>query len=111
MNDSNLSPTVTRYFELMAGPDKTRAVEVFGTDATVSDDGRTYRGRDAILGWLSGPASEFTTTSTRLSAEQTGTRALVVVRLEGDFPGGRVDLSYAFDQDPDGLIDSLTITA
>ncbi|MCG2797667.1 MAG: nuclear transport factor 2 family protein [Cellulomonas sp.] len=110
MNNSNLSPMVTRYFELMASPDKTRTVEVFSTDATVIDDGHTYRGHDAILGWLSGPASEFTTTSTRLSAEQTGTRALVVVRLEGDFPGGRVDLSYTFDHDPDGLIDSLTIT-
>lgn len=111
MNDSSLSPMVTRYFELMAGPDKTQVVEVFGTDATVTDDGHTYRGHDAILGWLSGPASEFTTTSTRLLAEQTGTRALVVVRLEGDFPGGRVDLSYAFDQAPDGFIRSLTITA
>lgn len=111
MNNSTLSPMVTRYFELMAGPDKTRVVEVFSPDATVTDDGRTYRGRDAILGWLSGPASEFTLTSTRLSAEQTGPKALVVVRLEGDFPGGRVDLSYAFNQAPDGLIDSLTITA
>jgi hypothetical protein len=77
----------------------------------VTDDGRTYRGRDAILGWLTGPASEYTTTSTWLSAEQSDTTAVVVILIEGDFPGGRVELRYRFEHEPDGFIRALNITA
>ena len=111
MTSSDLSPAITKYFDLMNGPDKTRVAEVFTTDAVVSDDGQAYHGREAILGWLAGPASEHTTTSTRLSAEQSGATALVVILLEGDFPGGRVVLRHEFEQGPAGLINALTIAA
>lgn len=40
----------TWYFELMDGPDKTRVADVFTGDATVLDDGHTYRGRAEIAG-------------------------------------------------------------
>ncbi|GAB2597600.1 nuclear transport factor 2 family protein [Microlunatus antarcticus] len=106
-----LAPAVTTYFALMEGPDKLRVIDVFTPDAVVVDDGRTYRGRDAVRTWLTGAASEFTTTSTRLSAEQAGTTATVVVLLEGDFPGGRVELTHTFELGPDGLVRALSISA
>jgi ketosteroid isomerase-like protein len=111
MTRPDLSPAITEYFDLMDGPDKMRVAEVFTTDAVVVDDGHTYRGREAILGWLTGPASEYTTTSTWKSAEQSDTTAVVIILLEGDFPGGRVELRYEFEQEPDGLISTMSITA
>jgi ketosteroid isomerase-like protein len=111
MTTPELSPAIDHYFELMGGADKTRTIDVFTGDAVVLDDGRTYTGRDEILGWLGGAASEFSYTSTRLSAEQTGDEAIVVVLLDGDFPGGRLELRYRFALDSAGLISRLSITA
>ena len=75
------------------------------------DDEAIDAGREAVLAWLTGPASASTTTSTRLSSERSGRTSVVRSLLEGDFPGGRVELRYAFVEDPDGLITALTITA
>lgn len=111
MTTTDMPPTVATYFELMDGPDKTRVADVFTDDATVLDDGHTYRGRAEIKGWLSGPASEYTTTSTRLSVQRSGATTIVVILLEGNFPGGRVELRYEFRENTDGLLDALSITA
>jgi ketosteroid isomerase-like protein len=105
-------PDVTaadRYFRLTEGEDATAVLEVFATDAVVVDDGRTYRGLEEIRGWLTGAASEFTTTSTRLSVEQEGDAVDVLVRVEGNFPGGRVDLHHRFTTDAAGRVATLTI--
>ncbi len=75
------------------------------------DDGRTYRGREEITVWLTGPASEFTTTSTRLSADRTDQTVVVVIRVEGNFPGGRVELRNFFTLDGTGRLTTLTISA
>ena len=107
--DASLPRVVHEYFDRMRGADKTGTVDLFAPDALVEDDGHSYRGRDEILGWLAGGASEYTYTSTWLSAEAGEDAATVVVRLEGDFPGGVVDLRYVFATTPDGRIGSLSI--
>ena len=56
-----------------------------------------YRGLDEIRQWLQRAASEFTYTRTFLSVEaQAADTWLILNRLEGDFPGGVVDLRYKF---------------
>jgi hypothetical protein len=107
----NLSPSIRTFFELMDGTDKSLAVDVLTTDAVVTDDGRTHRGRDEILEWLRGEASAWTYTSTWVAADETDGVAVIDILLEGDFPGGRVQLRYTFDLAPDGLIRELTIAA
>ncbi|MEP7765177.1 nuclear transport factor 2 family protein [Sanguibacter sp. 25GB23B1] len=98
-----------RYFHLKEAEEATAALAVFAADATVVDDGRTYLGHDEIREWLTGAASEFTTTSTRLSVEQDGDALDVLVRVEGNFPGGRVDLHHRFTTDAAGRVANLTI--
>ncbi|GAA2019885.1 nuclear transport factor 2 family protein [Nakamurella flavida] len=110
MTASVLPPSVTAYFERADAPDPSSVADLFTADAVVLDDGHTYRGRAEILGWLTGPASAFTTTSTWLSAESTAASAVVRILLEGDFPGGRVELTYRFAVAPDGPIADLSIT-
>lgn len=104
-----LPAAVREYFAHREAADKAAAIDVFAPDALVEDDGHRYRGREQILGWLTGAASEYTVTSTWLSAEATADTATVVVRLEGDFPGGVVDLRHLFTTTPDGRIGALSI--
>ncbi len=111
MTSDALSPHVTAYFDLMDHPDSARIDSVFAQGAVVTDDGHTYRGHEQIREWINGPASEFTTTSTRISSAQSEAGADVVVLLEGNFPGGRVELHYRFTQQSDGLITELDISA
>ncbi len=107
--DTQLPAAVREYFARMFEADRSGVIDVFVRDALVEDDGHSYRGRAQILGWLTGAASEYTVTSTRLSAEATADTATVVMRLEGDFPGGVVDLRYVFATTPDGRIATLSI--
>lgn len=111
MTIKDLFPSAATYFDLMKGTDKTRVVTVFTPDAEVIDDGHSYKGHHEILGWLSGPASKFTITSTWLSGSRSGDTATAMIRLEGNFPGSPVDLRHDFRQNGNGLISSLRIAA
>ena len=111
MNQTDLFPAAQRYFELMEESDKSLVLSVFAPDAIVLDDGHRYVGHQEIHRWLTGPASEFTTTSTWLSAEQTADTSSAKIRLAGDFPGSPVTLHYRLTMDTRGQIDSLAITA
>lgn len=108
---SSLLPTaVADYFDYLDGTDKPAAIVTFAPNAVVTDDGHRYAGRDEILGWLGTAASEYTVTSTRLGVQRTVGGVVVTVHLEGDFPGGVVDLRNRFAVDvATGLILSLTI--
>lgn len=106
-----LPTAVADYFALSEGVDRAATIRVFAPDAHVTDDGHDYRGRDEVLAWLDGPASEFETVSTRLSAETVDDVTTVKVRLTGSFPGGEVDLRFVFTLDDSGLIRRLTISA
>ena len=111
MNTTELFPAATEYFRVMEREDKASAIEVFEPNAVVVDDGHTYTGREQILGWLTGAASEFQITSTWLSAERTDTGAVAVIRISGVFPGSPVDLRYEFAEGAGGLIGRLAIAA
>ncbi len=86
-------------------------VSLFAPDATVIDDGHASVGREAILSWIEHSSSEYTYTSEpvrqRIVDESTAT---VVLHLDGDFPGGTVDLRFQFVL-AGGAISQLTIEA
>ena len=70
----------------------------------MTDEGRTYRGRDQILGWLNNAGTEYTFTTEFVSAATQAGRVDVVQHLEGDFPGGTADLHFRF------IVDGALIT-
>lgn len=111
MDRTDLSPAARQYFDLMEGPDKTLVVAVFAPDAVVLDDGHTYSGLEEIRAWLTGPASEFTTTSTWLAADHSDDTSTAVIEIAGDFPGSPVTLHYRFSLNAAGRISRLAITA
>ncbi|GAA1695745.1 nuclear transport factor 2 family protein [Streptomyces yatensis] len=106
---TDLPDVVKRYLKAHNEHDLPAASAALTPDATVIDDGRTYEGIPAIERWLDRATSEYTYTTTLIGAEQDGPdRYTVTQRLEGDFPGGTVDLRYRFLLDQ-GLISHLTI--
>ncbi|MFJ9821339.1 SDR family oxidoreductase [Streptomyces sp. NPDC101151] len=104
-----LPATITRYLKAHRAHDTATAVTAFTDDATVTDDGRTYQGTSAIERWLSRSASEFTYTIDLTGAQQIdATHYIATHHLEGNFPGGSVDLRYQFTL-RDTLIETLVI--
>ena len=86
-----------RYQDAHDQRDTDGALDTFTPGAIVADDGQTYRGRVEIRDWLSRASVRFTYTRTLIdTAEVDNNTWLVTNRLEGDFPGGLVDLRYRF---------------
>ncbi|WP_017983392.1 nuclear transport factor 2 family protein [Amycolatopsis methanolica] len=86
---AELPPAIRDY---LAGP----SAAGFTPDAVVTDDGRTYRGRDEIDGWLRRAATEYQYTATLMGVSPAAGEWTVTQHLTGEFPGGEVDLSYRF---------------
>ena|SRR5438552_780633 len=103
-------PAVVRlYQDAHDRRDADAALASFTVDAVVNDDGHEYRGSVEIRDWLSRASVEFTYTRTLIDAvELDADTWLVTNHLEGDFPGGVVDLRYRFVLS-DGLIRQLDI--
>ena len=96
-DDLELPEVIIRYQEAHDRQDTAAALSAFAADATVVDENREYRGSDEIRHWLRTAASEFSYTRTFVSAETPAAHTwLVLNHLEGDFPGGVVDLRYKF---------------
>jgi hypothetical protein len=97
-----LPTTITKY---LASP----SLSLYADDAVVTDDGKTYRGRDEIRDWLGRAASEFTCTTELIDTRQIDANTYVAANhLEGNFPGGTVDLQFTFTLEDD-LITRLVI--
>ena len=94
---TELPEVVGRYQDAHDRRDTESALATFAAGARVTDDGHDYRGRDEIRDWLSRVSVEFTYTRTLLDATPTAPDTwLVTNHLEGNFPGGVVDLRYRF---------------
>jgi hypothetical protein len=94
---TDLPAVVLRYQDAHDRHDADGALATFTPDAIVTDDGHTYRGLVEIRDWLSRASVEFTYTRTLIDTAQVDDSTwLVTNHLEGDFPGGVVDLRYRF---------------
>lgn len=90
-----LPGVISRYQDAHDRHETEVALSAFAPDARVVDEGREYRGSDEIREWLRTAGSEFTYTRTFVSAEAPAADTwLVLSHLEGNFPGGVVDLRY-----------------
>lgn len=104
-----LPEAVRRYQDAHDHHDTATALSAFTPDARVTDENRTFEGSDQIRRWLESAATEFTYTRNFVRGEQASPNTWVVVNhLEGDFPGGSVELRYQYTV-RGGLISALTI--
>ncbi|MEU1274087.1 nuclear transport factor 2 family protein [Streptomyces sp. NPDC005799] len=105
----DLPEVITRYLTAHGAHDTATAATAFTDDATVIDDGNTYQGSTAIERWLDRSATEFTYTTHLTNAQETDPAHYIATHhLEGNFPGGTVDLRSQFTL-RDDLIEHLAI--
>ena len=109
LDQSELPEIITRYLTAHKARDLDAAIECYTIDASVTDEGRTYNGPQEIEAWLSRSASEFTYTIEAIGAAMRDNDHFDVLHhLEGNFPGGEVDLYFHFTL-RDGKIARLVI--
>lgn len=108
-DSASLPPAVARYLAAQhQGADREAVLDAFAPDAHVRDEGVDYSGHQAIRGWLTTAATEYTYTTTFTGQRREAPdRWIVAARLEGDFPGGIADLRFRFTVRDDLIADLL----
>lgn len=98
MSETHTLPeVVTSYLAAHESRDLDRALAYYTEDAVAVDEGHTYRGKHEIRTWLSRAATEYTYTTTLTDTHHIDDDHYVAVHhLEGNFPGGVVDLNFRF---------------
>ena len=109
IHTDQLPATVRGFLAAHVARDADAALRTFTTTAVVVDDGTTYRGTAEIRRFLSTAGAESTYTTDLVGAQRIdGAHWVATHRLEGDSPGGVVDLRYRFAMDGD-LVAELVI--
>ncbi len=102
---------IATYLERSTSAKPAAASQTFTEFAVVVDNDHTYTGQDAIAAWLTDTAGELAYTTTRLHLKRDELTTTIVNRIEGNFPGRSVTLSYRFELDAEsGLIRELSIS-
>ena len=109
----SLPPVISEYLAASDRGDAEAIIRCFAQDAVVVDEDQEWRGTAAIRRWRATVATAY-----QYTVQVTGAEALgeadgaehhdVHIRLEGNFPGGQVDLTDRFAL-RDGRIASLEI--
>ena len=97
----SMPPVVSNYLAASDRDDIDAIVACFTEDAVVLDENRHWRGADAIRQWRENVATAYEYTvaiigSQALGELDGGQRREVYTHLEGNFPGGQVDLTNRF---------------
>jgi ketosteroid isomerase-like protein len=97
----SLPAVVSTYLAASDRDDIDAIVACFAEDADVLDEDRHWRGLDAIRQWRENVAAAFEYTVAIIGFEslgevEGGQRHEVYTHLEGNFPGGKVDLTNRF---------------
>jgi ketosteroid isomerase-like protein len=98
---TRLPAAVSGYFDAAERDDVDALLVCFATDAVVFDEDAEWRGRAGIRRWRETVATKYDYTLEVLGAEVRAEpdepeRTDVHAHLEGNFPGGTVDLDYRF---------------
>ena len=108
---TELPRTIADYLTAHRTRDADTAITCFTNDAAVIDDGKTYHGTADIHTWLDRSAGKYTYTIELIGADKIDDEHYTAINhLEGDFPGGVVDLHFRFTL-RDGRIARLVIEA
>jgi hypothetical protein len=88
----HLPPAIALYVKAENSGDVEALSECFAPNATVRDEGRTYKGLAAIKEWKAETKKKYKHTVAPLEIGGTVLKA----KLAGDFPGSPVTLEFSF---------------
>ena len=97
---------IQRYYRAAASDELDALLSCFAADAHVLDEQQHFHGVAEIRRWREGLASRFTYTTEITATRREGDDVHVVsTHLEGDFPGGVVDLEQRFTLRDELIVD------
>ena len=99
---------VAAYLTAEEAKDAEALSRCFTEDGIVHDEGRDYRGRDAIRQWKREVDAKYRYVLQAVNAQSQGDMVTVRARLSGEFPGSPVELDHIFKVSNDKIV-SLTI--
>jgi hypothetical protein len=104
----SLPAPVDLYVKIENSGDVDALAECFASNATVRDEGHTYKGLPAIRAWKADTKKKYNHTVVPLEVAHRGGKTLLKAKLTGNFPGSPVTLEFGFVL-KDGKIVSLEI--
>jgi len=87
---------IAAYLAAEEAKDADALSRCFTEDGTVHDEGRDYRGRDAIRQWKQAADEKYRYVLQLVNAQTHGNEVTVRARLTGEFPGSPVELDHIF---------------
>jgi hypothetical protein len=96
------------YIRMENSGDVEAVADCFAPDATVRDEGGTYRGLAAIKEWKAETKKKYGHTVAPLAVAHRDGKTILTARLTGSFPGSPVTIEFSFVLE-EGKIASLEI--
>jgi ketosteroid isomerase-like protein len=104
----NLPAIIQSYIDASNAHDLKLILACLANNAVVRDENETFRGKDAIEGWIAKTIEKYKFHFRPLSAQDRDGQIVVSVEVSGTFPGSPVTLDYHFAIRNDKIL-SLTI--
>jgi hypothetical protein len=91
-----LPTPIERYVQIANSGTAEAAPECFAPDATVYDEGQTYKGAAAINDWMAATKKKYGHTITPLDLAERDGQSVLKARLAGNFPGSPITVNFSF---------------
>jgi hypothetical protein len=104
----SLPSPIDLYVRIENSGDVEALSECFTPNATVHDEGRTYKGLPAIRKWKADTKKKYNHAVAPLAVAHQDGKTVLKAKLTGNFPGSPVTLQFSFVLE-DGKIASLEI--
>jgi hypothetical protein len=92
----NLPAPIAAYVIAENGNDPKAMEQCFAIDATVHDEGQTFKGLAAIQRWKAQTKEKYQHTVEPIAYVPSQGGGIVTMRLTGKFPGSPIEVKFAF---------------
>jgi ketosteroid isomerase-like protein len=99
----DLPRPIAEYFAAEKARDALALAQCFVDDGVVRDEGRTFRGTNAIRDWNAAARKKYQHTVEPLSVIQRDGATIVAGKVAGDFPGSPITLDHVFHLEDDKI--------
>ena len=99
----DLPPTITAFFQAFNPHDATAVTALFTGNALVADEGREYRGGDAINAWIQKANGSYKPRAVPTALAHSDGKIVVTAQVSGTFPGSPAPLHYHFTLNDDKI--------
>ena len=103
-----LPRVIKKYVDASNDHDVKSTLSCFSTDAFVRDEGKEFRGKKAIEGWIVKTIEKYKFQFKPIGIKDSDVEVIVTVKVSGTFDGSPVSLDYHFVIENDQIL-SLTI--